>query len=74
MSHCLAKMFGAIAESGYDFWYYQSLLETPYVTLNQYVEQYSLRAEKARELEALEAIQEELTPKHKKGGMGASCS
>ncbi len=36
MSHCLKKMFEATAGKKYDFWYYQSLLEEPYTTLQEY--------------------------------------
>ena len=36
MSHCLKKMFDATTDKNYDFWYYQSLLEKPYTTLQEY--------------------------------------
>lgn len=36
MSHCLKKMFNATTKKGYDFWYYQSLLEKPYTDLIKY--------------------------------------
>ena len=29
-------MFDAITHKNYDFWYYQSLLEAPYTTLQEY--------------------------------------
>lgn len=36
MSHCLEKMFNSIVASSYDFWYYCSLLETPYMDLQSF--------------------------------------
>ena len=36
MPDCLKKMLNAITTKSYDFWYYQSLLEYPYVDLLKY--------------------------------------
>ena len=42
MPYCLKKMFESTTSNSYNFWYYQSLLEVPYVTLNKYLEGYTL--------------------------------